>query len=55
MGTPEECIDEIEEMKKGGVTVVVPLIIEAWFPEASDARRYVQTYAEKIVRAFGEQ
>ena len=55
VGTPEECINEIEEMRRGGATVVVPLIIKSWFPEASDARRYMQTYAEKIVQSFGEQ
>jgi alkanesulfonate monooxygenase SsuD/methylene tetrahydromethanopterin reductase-like flavin-dependent oxidoreductase (luciferase family) len=53
VGTPEECVGEIEEMRKNGATIVVPLVNKNWFPSLSEARRFIKLLGSKIVEPLG--
>jgi alkanesulfonate monooxygenase SsuD/methylene tetrahydromethanopterin reductase-like flavin-dependent oxidoreductase (luciferase family) len=54
VGTVEECIDEVEQMRKNGASTVIPMILDRWFPTTSSARKYISLFNKEIVQAFGD-
>ena len=54
VGTPSECIEEIEAMRKNGATTLIPLVNRNWFPTILDAQKFIKTYAGEIARPLGE-
>ncbi|MHA1713403.1 MAG: LLM class flavin-dependent oxidoreductase [Candidatus Ranarchaeia archaeon] len=54
VGTTEECIDEVELMRKNGVTCVVPLINHSWFPKVSDVAKFIKQFNHVIIQSYGD-
>jgi alkanesulfonate monooxygenase SsuD/methylene tetrahydromethanopterin reductase-like flavin-dependent oxidoreductase (luciferase family) len=52
IGTKEECITELESMRKNGITKVIPMLIPQFFPSESKLKKFIMHFSENIISSF---
>lgn len=50
VGSIEECISEVEKLKKAGITQIIPIMRKEW----GESGKFLKLFGEKIIQSFKE-